>query len=136
MRGILIDPVTMTVEWAEAPEGARDDVRALYDLLQCRMIEVVAINNHEAVFVDENGLLKQGAMSFFTIPSFPQPIAGRGIILGLTPMGRLRSTRLDVDDIRPAIGFPAIDFAGFETVVDDPNVIVTKANFRPKRFDA
>lgn len=77
--GFLIDPVSRTI----TPVQYQDRLEKYYHLLDCSMIEHVRIDQGGGDFLvaDEEGLLHD-PKHFFIIGSYPQPIAGKALLVG------------------------------------------------------
>jgi hypothetical protein len=91
MKAYLIDPWTRTVTEVQRGEDNNGNSRLheIYALLGCDAIE--AVNPHNAgsdiIYVDEEGLFKDGQM-FFYCRLWPQEsLAGKGLWVGTTRSG-------------------------------------------------
>jgi hypothetical protein len=110
MRAILIDPVAKTVTEVEHT----DDYRDIYKHLECDLFTVVGIDEVDSVFIDDEGLLKDEPGPFFALAGYPQPLAGRGLILGCDEEGESIAARMSLDEARAMVSFPEAKFRGFE----------------------
>lgn len=91
--GFLIDPVAMQITKIKLPGQSRDNLSTMYKAIGCDLVEPVYMNRErDAVFVDEEGLLKNPTM-FFYIKDFHQPLAGRGVVVGCDSEGETISPR-------------------------------------------
>jgi hypothetical protein len=95
MRGILIDPTARTVSYVEVGNELRD----IYDAIKADTLDVVALPNRDAIYVDDEGLHRKD-QDFFAIGSRVQPLAGRALILGLNNEGGSVSVSASVELIR------------------------------------
>lgn len=78
MRAFLIDPAERTLTSIEF-EG---DFRKIGELIGCDIITAARINDlGDVIYVDDEGLMK-GQASFFLVEGYPQPLAGRGLLVG------------------------------------------------------
>lgn len=114
MRAILIDPIARTISETEHNGDYRDIYRLLSDPehgLEVDDFNTVLWNNRNVVFVDGEGLLKNPRY-FFTIRGYLQPLAGRGLILGLNGPETI-ATDLTLRQVRPSIGFQELSVQGF-----------------------
>lgn len=125
MRAILIDTYNREVREADF-DG---DYRSIYKLLstpehEVGTFEAVGINEHERVFIDEEGLLKADddpeIIKFFVWKGYPQPLAGNGLILGEDETGESVATQLSLDYVREHVSFPNIEMAGWAYPKDAP----------------
>lgn len=56
-------------------------IRPLYEIIGCRLLEVVRIDERHSLFVDEEGL-RDGLTAFTIFEGFPQLIAGKIVLVG------------------------------------------------------
>ena len=92
MKGILIDPVARECSVVEVNDD--NVLQSLYDHLGCDTVELCAHqSNGDAIYVDEEGLFKQGLRSFQVFGAH-QPFFGRGLILGHDRDGNTVAPRL------------------------------------------
>lgn len=124
MKAILIDPFDETVTEVEH----NGDYRQIYTLLShpehpVSCFTVVQIENNDAIFVDDEGLLKDPKY-FFSYEGYPQPLAGKGLILGTNDEGDSVDVVTTVDDIKKRVSFRhdlrLLDFESFESTMDHP----------------
>lgn len=77
--GFLIDPAARTLTPV--------DVDKPRDLIGCDRITTAYFNDaSDVVYVDDEGLLK-GPTDFFLIEGYPQPLAGKGVVVGTDAEG-------------------------------------------------
>ena len=83
MNAILIDPYAETITPVEYSGNYQD----IYKLCDYELFTVVSVEpNGDGIYVDDEGLLKlTDETKFFTYAGYPQPLAGKGLILGLNP---------------------------------------------------
>lgn len=98
MRTILIDPETQTVTELDF-EG---DFRDIQKTIGCSCFTCVHIDgdNQEAIFVDDEGLLKG---SGFVFEFLGQPLVGKGLIMGCDDEGESIGTPLPLSTITDQI---------------------------------
>jgi hypothetical protein len=79
MRAILIDPVAKTVTALDF-EG---DFRAIQKAIDVDCFTIIRPfpDNDDTLYLDDEGLFKDN-QSFFLLDCYPQPLAGKGLILG------------------------------------------------------
>ncbi len=116
MRAILIDPVTKTV----TETAYNDDYRQIYKLLsdeanglKVDCFTVVYIDRRNAIFIDDEGLLKNPRYFFF-YRGYPQPLAGRGLILGCDRSGENVATSLIATEVAREITFRHLSVQGWQ----------------------
>lgn len=82
MKAVLIDPLTRDISDVEF-EG--ETLAALYKLIDCTTVTAVSLVFDDQVvslFLDDEGLFVQD-QKFWSIFQYPEPLAGRAVILGL-----------------------------------------------------
>lgn len=75
----LLDPETTIFKPVELPVST--GIRPIYELIGCRLLEVVRFDERHTLFVDEEGL-HEGLTAFTIFEGFPQPIAGKIVLVG------------------------------------------------------
>lgn len=81
MKAVLIDPFTRNISDFEF-EG--ETLAALYEHIGCETVTAVSLTFDDQVvslFLDDEGLFKND-QRFWSIFQYPEPLAGRGVILG------------------------------------------------------
>lgn len=79
MKAFLIDPATRTIT-----ETTISSWRDIAPALECDLFDVVQIGPNVSVYVDDEGLFKDD-QCFFQLIHYPQPLAGKGLVLGFDP---------------------------------------------------
>lgn len=118
VKAILIDPFEKTV--TEIEHDA-DNYRAIYSKLSHETMPVscftvVRINDQDdTIFIDDEGLLKP-CSHFFVYEGYPQPLAGKGLILGTNEEGdSIAPQAVTVDDVKAKVTFrDDIELSHFE----------------------
>jgi len=104
MEAILIDPHTETVSVVDYNGDFREISRIIGD--GCRAFTVVNIGySNDGIFVDDEGLLREQATPFFKFRGYPQPLAGRGLILGADEVGESISPRVTLQQVKDSVEF-------------------------------
>ena len=96
MKGILIDPFTRTITERDI---ARDGLKDIYDSISAECFCCVALDRGDALYCDDEGLYREN-QEFFAIGRYPQPIAGRALILGCDPEGNSVTPKVSLDTVR------------------------------------
>lgn len=88
---VLIDPATRSITEVEY-DG---DYKSIYKLIGASCFDVVRIDRDDTIFVDDEGLLNGKGMrtGFFVYGNYPQPLAGKGLVLGTDEEGESVSTQ-------------------------------------------
>lgn len=101
MKVFVIDPFNKTIEEADY-DG---DYKSIYALGDFQIFEVVTFNRHsDGVFLDEEGLFKDD-QRFFMIEGYPQPLAGKGVVLGCDDMGASTSPHVTMEWLQNNVRF-------------------------------
>lgn len=98
MKVIFINAEKQEVEFREI----ENSLQAVYELLGVELIETAAyINENHALYVDEEGLLKNPRFWFSTEHCSQPHLAGNGVIIGLDPEeGNWVDCTLKLEDAR------------------------------------
>lgn len=112
--GFLIDPEKHTIVSVEH----NGDFRQIDELIGADIFTVVQIDDTNCVYVDDEGLLKNPRY-FFTIKSYHQPLAGKGLILGVDEAGDTISSSFEFDELTRLVGFTELSVDGWVTREED-----------------
>ena len=84
ITALLIDPEKQIIREVKIPSSENPKhLQAIYAELNCSLVDIVRLDTgNDGVFVDDEGLLKTDPGPFFSFRGFPNPIAGRGLVLG------------------------------------------------------
>jgi hypothetical protein len=117
MRAILIDPVAEKISETEFDGDYRSIYRLLSDPeyhLNVTTFTAIYITNRDSLFVDDNGLLT-APRYFFKWRDYRQPLAGRGLILGLRSSdGENIATKLSLAHVKNMVTFHRLSVKGFD----------------------
>lgn len=80
-KAILIDPYSQTTKPVALPAAPEARLSEIYKLLGCDCIDAARLGDGHAVYVDDEGLFREG-QHFFLVDDYPQPLAGRGLFVG------------------------------------------------------
>ena len=81
MRAIKIDPVAKTITEIELAQDPNKNLKELYKLIGCDLVELVQLTDEIILVVDEEGKHKE-IKGGFTFLGWGTVIAGTGIVLG------------------------------------------------------
>lgn len=115
MKAILIDAKARTVTEVEYSGNYLD----IYTLLsgdepgKVDLFTVVQLGDGDAVYVDDEGLLKPQE-HFFRWKGFDQPLAGNGLVLGTDEGGESTSPKIDFEAVKEAVTFHSAADEGFD----------------------
>lgn len=98
--GLLIDPAAQSI----TPWTYNGDYRTIRAVLRigASPFTIVYLPNSDCIFVDDEGLLKPVDW-FFAVKGYPQPIAGRGLVLGANRYGDSVSARTTLEELQRSI---------------------------------
>jgi hypothetical protein len=102
MKGILID-----VEQKELRMVEINDYKEIYNHLKCDLFTMVDADENNSIFVDDEGLLRlTNDSKFFLFDTYPQPLAGNGLILGIDHEdGESIDTSLTIEELKDRVKF-------------------------------
>lgn len=103
MKAILIDPFERTIDQIEY----NDDIEEIYRLIRCESKIFTVVNfssNGDGVYVDDEGRFVSN-QAFFSIEGYPQPLAGRGLVLGCDSHGNSTTPKHSFQDICGMVTF-------------------------------
>ena len=101
MKAILIDVKTQEIKEVEHDNTLQN----IYGLLDCRVFDVVRIDNVNSIFVDDEGILKDNLYFQYSGSSGIFQLAGNGLILGVDDKGESISPTLNVEDVKGKVNF-------------------------------
>lgn len=104
MEAILIDPHTETVSVVDY----NGDYRQIYDLIGdgCRTFTTVNIRGtNDAIFLDDEGLLRDEPTPMFLFAGYQQPLFGRGVVIGADDFGEAKAPTVTLQQIKDSISF-------------------------------
>jgi hypothetical protein len=117
MRAILIDPVRHTFTLVKHEGDYRQIYKRLSDPkhgLKVTTFDAVRVDERNTVFVDDEGLTKNPRY-FFKLKDYAQPLAGRGLVLGVNRDGESCSTSLTLTHIKKLVRFVQLSVQGVKT---------------------
>lgn len=100
----LIDPSERTIEpvtLTRKPTALAE----IYELLGCQTITIVHLDNHDAIYVDDESLLGGTVYQFFGVKGVGQPLAGRGLVIGVDQDGHDTAPKQTLDQLRARLVF-------------------------------
>lgn len=85
--------------------GQRQSLNAIYAHLSHEkhpvdLITGVYLPNGDCIYVDDEGLFKEGHDHWFRLHGFPDPLKGRGLLVGTDREGDSVSPSLDIEQLR------------------------------------
>ena len=102
MRAILVNPKDHTITEVDY-DG---NYKSIYDLIDCRIFTAaITLENQDTLYLDDEGLL-HGPTDFFKIEKYPDPLAGRCLIIGSNDEGESVDAKSDIDDLGIIFVFP------------------------------
>lgn len=118
MQAILIDPFTETIEAVDYSGDYKD----IYALLGCALFTTVYTEMADTIYVDDEGLYVED-QRYFKLKGYPQPLAGRGLVLGSTDDGDSTDCVSSLQDIQDIVEWcpegltvePRFEVIGFDS---------------------
>lgn len=135
MKAFLIDPSAKTISLAFHTGHYTD----IYKHIKATGFDSVRLTKANekgtctVVYVDGEGLLKPNPGPFFLHSAYPDPLCGRGLVLGVDYAGETVEPTTSLEALNAAITFPSLEFAGFterEYTRGNTFVLERKSNFR------
>ena len=98
----VIDPHTQTINEVQY----RGEYQHIYELIDCDTYDAARINRFgDALFVDDDGLYKE-QQAFFVHADYPQPLAGKALVLGCDMKdGETIAPTTTLDELREKVMF-------------------------------
>jgi hypothetical protein len=100
MQAILIDPFTETIEVVDYSGDWRD----ISAMLGCDLFTTVYTEMADTIYVDDEGLYVED-QRYFKLKGHPQPLAGKGLVLGSTDDGDSTDCVSSLQDILDIVEF-------------------------------
>jgi hypothetical protein len=102
MLAYLIDPFARTITEVEYS----GDYKQIYDLIDCECYDCCRINKEgDAIFVDDEGLLHDRPQAFFLHADYPNPLAGKGLVLGCDRQGESVAPHTTLEELKRKVSF-------------------------------
>ena len=79
--------------------GGEGHLQDIYKLLDCQIITAVPFGP-DSVYCDDEGLTKEPVYQFFGIKGVAQPLAGRGLVIGLDADGNDATPSMTLEDVQ------------------------------------
>lgn len=124
MIGYLISPLDGTVQRVTVR-----NYKDIYKWIDADCFDVARFAaNGDGCFVDDNGLLvSRPPDDFFTLPDYPQPLAGKGLVLGVDDAGESISPKTDwLEFVQQVRGCMVLSINGEVGAVAGPLVVVNE----------
>lgn len=79
MQAYLIDPFTQTVN----PVEYDGNYKSIYGFIDAHTFDCARFNEHgDGIYIDDEGLISGKQQAFFRVRGYPEPLAGKGLVLG------------------------------------------------------
>ena len=101
MKAILIDVKTQEIKEVECGNNLQN----IYDLIDCRLIDIVSIDDVNSIFVDDEGILKDNLYFEYSGSENVFKLAGNGLVLGVDDEGNSISPTLTIEDVKGKVNF-------------------------------
>jgi hypothetical protein len=104
MKAILIDPAERSLEWIDIPEGTRESLIKIREIVG-DYLDFAYVRPGESIAVGDKSALQDPPLPRYRISGYKWPIYGRGVVLGYDGHGNERETRLTVEELSEMIEF-------------------------------
>lgn len=101
MKAHLIDPDTGIIETLNRDF---EDFREIQKAIECDCFCTAGMIDGNVVFVDDEGFLKVNLM-FTKMDHYPQPLAGKILVVGTTPDGGSKDVTMSAEDLSKQVSF-------------------------------
>jgi hypothetical protein len=101
MKAFLIDPAAKTVTQVEYNGNWRD----IYPLIDCDCFTTVDIDGQNTMFLDDEGLLRDGEIHYFAYGKSCPPLAGKALVLGYDEEGETVASTLTLEEVQSKVWF-------------------------------
>mgnify|MGYP001218883064 CR=1 FL=1 len=125
MTAYLVDVEARTIRTVQLdPAKSYEQIR---DYIGCRLIDMVRIDRHHCIVVDDNGL-RDELTCFTEVKDLSSPLAGNLLVVGVGAEGETVSPRRTIKDIAGilTIRFPVLS-PQFQ-IFDGPNIFGSRVN--------
>lgn len=118
MRAYLIDPALKTVTEIEH----NGNYKQIYEFIEAPLFTVLNINDQgDAVYIDDEGLLNNPRY-FFILNGYNQPLAGKGLVLGVDSEGDSCDPQITLDELKSRISFAELEIIGWTDTIERDDV--------------
>ena len=100
MKGYLIDVKSREIRVVDIK-----DWQDISPTIGCEIFSCPHIDGNDVLYCDDEGLLKENIEGFFKLDSYPQPIAGNGLILGDDGEGESIDAHVDLNTLKSRVKF-------------------------------
>ena len=102
MKAIKIDVRNKTVSIIDLKKGFRNTQKEL----ECELFTCIGLPKNDALYIDDEGLLKEEPIGAFMIGSYPQPLSGHGLIIGTDEeTGESQDCQSTLEEIKKSVRF-------------------------------
>ena len=101
MKAYLIDPMKCSITEVEYDDSNYRNICALID---ADLFDVVRLSDsRDVIYVDDEGLFNP--QGFFRVDGYPNPLAGKGLVLGTDSEGESIQPGMSLEDLENVIHF-------------------------------
>lgn len=95
----LIDPFEKVI----IPVYYDGDYRSIYGLIESDVFDCARCGRYD-LFVDDEGLFKE-EQKFFIVPDYPQPLAGKALVVGVDEEGNTIPPSITLEELEAHVMF-------------------------------
>lgn len=129
MRAVIIDPWNQTVYVTDKPTWGLDEMYTSLSgpdgFRKCEDINAVRIGRDQMLWVDGEGLLIP-EVPVWHLNGYQAPLAGIGLILGITEMGDNKGTYLEADWVQSMVRWTTTVTTGHLGPTTNPEPHITR----------
>jgi hypothetical protein len=132
VRAIKIDVEKKSVYSVELNPQSLDDI---YTLLGCDCFCIAfKIENGDTVIVDDEGLLRSNPLGAFKFGSYPQPLSGNGLVIGVDSRGETVDIKANTVEIYSQVEFLPVEV--LKSINTTPTILTGEdaENYFKKRY--
>lgn len=115
MKVYKINTEKLRVEEIDIPMGDSEgciDLKQMIKEIGCDFFDVVRIGDGDCIFVDDEGLLRQGIQPCFFLNGYDAPLVGNGLVVGSNYEGSSEEPKISIDKLNRLISFGAVLLEG------------------------
>jgi hypothetical protein len=113
----------------------------MHNIIGCQTLTALQVLPSETLWLDDEGLYVPDQV-YFEVLSYPQPLPGRGLVLGLDERTDSTDTKTNVEFWQRIVSWPQVEFdhiditEGTTEMFGEPMLEIRQtARFRPKHED-
>lgn len=131
-KAYLVEPMTGTIRMVAIPEENRLD--SIRTLIGCDLIDMVRIDDQQAIVVDDNGL-EETLPSFTQLDGYPSPLGGILLIIGTDENGEIVDVANVIDEVAGRLTIVRPVFHPVFEALNGPRIFGTRLSAMEVRLE-